>query len=230
MERYGPSGTGTTARRQPARPQAAVYFAVPPVRVPLLVEIDRGVLWARPVVPNAPLITPPDGTWRNFADTEPNDLPQIGAIASRFGPLTPAAADKGEELTVWQNLIDDLRQLAGAWTANGDRGDSIAVSNASMSAERMQFHLCEAHQNNGGRFVSFGPGGWMMVTADMAQWWRLTAIRDVSEGAPLRRCRFCGSWFSLTGQRADNRFCSSRHRSAFHQKRQPPSEPWAEMI
>jgi hypothetical protein len=200
---------------------------VEPVRVyvPVTVQIERGLLRAPPS-PNR-LIVPPAGVWRNFADS---DLRLVRAIAVRFGPLSRSGAGEGEKLALWRHLIDDLRELAGAWTAEGEVADQVAVSAAWAVAMQMQAQLGEEHQNNGGRFVSFGADGWAMVPNGMGEWWRLSAINSVYEMAPLRRCRWCGYWFSLLHQRADNQFCCARHRSAFHQKRQPPSAPWPEVI
>jgi hypothetical protein len=206
-----------------------IRVAEPDIRFPLEIEIHRGVLWARSVGDD-PFVSPPGGAWRNLADTDPADQRQIAAIAGRFGPLTRAAADKGEDLSVWRGVIDDLRQLTGAWTAEGDVAGGVEMAAARKVARSMQRQIAEDHQNKGGRFVSAGALGWALKTADMAEQWRLAAVSAVWELAPLRRCRFCGSWFSLGGSRADNSFCSPRHRSAFHQKRQPSSDLWAELI
>jgi hypothetical protein len=170
---------------------------------------------------------PSSGLWRNFADS---DLRLVKVIAGRYGPLTRSGAGEGERLTVWRHLIDDLRELAGAWTAEGEVGDRAAVNAAWAAAGRMQVQLAEEHQNNGGRFVSFNIDGWAMALNEMGQWWRLSAINSVYQLAPLRRCRWCGHWFSLNKYRADNQFCHARHRSAFHQRRQAPVAPWPEVI
>jgi hypothetical protein len=221
MKRYVLKGAGLPVR-------SPLMFSLPSTHMPAAVALRRGLLVAPP---SASQITqPPPGSWRNLSETDPRDRREVLAIAKRFGPLTEAGSVDGESLEAWRWLIDDLRQLAVAWKEDGEIADPVARGAAWTVAMQIQIRLVEAHQENGGRFCSYGAAGFGMVTRNMDQWWRLEAINAVYEQIPLRRCRFCGHWFSLKNQRADAGFGSPGCRSAFHQRRQPPSAPWAEIV
>jgi hypothetical protein len=221
MRSYAPKGAGLLA-------PSPLSFSLPPTRLPATTTIRRGELLAPP---SASRITqPPPGAWRNLAGTDHRDRREIQAVARRFGPLSAAGSGDGESLELWRHLISELGQLAVAWTEDGANADPVAQGAAWAQAMVIQARLIDAHQDNGGRFVSYGAAGIGMVTRDMDQWWRLEALNALYEGYALRRCRFCGHWFSLKGQRADQGFGLPRCRSAFHQQRQPPSAPWAEVI
>jgi hypothetical protein len=222
MKTYAARGTGLPA-------VSALSFTPPPAWwLPATVTIRRGELLAPPSA--APTNQPPPGSWFNLAQTDPEDRRQIAAVCRRFGPLTAAGSAGGESLEIWTRLIGELRLLAGAWTEAGDPADPVARGAAWAQAMALQIRVVDQHQDRGGRFVSYGAAGVGLVTIDMDEWWRLEALNALWEGFPLRRCRFCGHWFSLKGQRADQGFGSPRCRSAFHQNRKPPSAPWAEVI
>jgi hypothetical protein len=154
-------------------------------------------------------------------------LEQIAAVARRYGPLTGFGVTKGgESLTLWRELIGTLHELTTCWTLEGVLADPIAVSAASIAATELQVQILE----RGGRFVPYGAAGIGLVPVDMDQWWRVAGMNAVFGYEPMRRCRFCGNWFSLANQRSDNGFCRVQHRDAFHQKRQLPSRLWAEVI
>ena len=224
MKPYAPRGTGFRVPQSPS----SLCFTVPSIDVPASVTIHRGVLLAPPS--GNRITEPPPGSWRCFAETGPKDRRQIQAIAARFGPLTQTGSTTGEDLTLWSALIEDLGALAGGWTKDGEIADPVAHGAAWATATRIQIRLVEEHQGRGERFVSYGAGGIGIVTRDMDQWWRLTALNAVWEGYPLRRCRWCGLWFSLKHQRSDQQFGAPRCRSAFYQERIPPNRPWAELI
>lgn len=202
---------------------------IPPrVYAPAVVAIWDSHLWAPPS--ERRLSFPVGGVWRSFSESDSTDITQVQAVARRFGGLTAAAATKpGERLWLWNQLISDLSYLSLAWTETGAVADPVAVSNARMAGNQMLGVILSEHHRAGGEFV-INAGAWTMRCISMAHWWRLTAIVDVRQGDPMRRCRHCRTWFSLTGLRADAGFCSSSHRSAFYQKRPPASRFWAENV
>jgi hypothetical protein len=218
MRTYEQLGTGLTV----------LPVVLPLTRVPAAVTLKRGWLVTPPSAQR--IQHPPGGAWRNLAATDPADRAQITAIAARWGALTAAGATDGEGVEEWSALIGELGTLAGAWTADGDPADPVKTGAAWSAAENMQARLVEEHQDSGGRFGAFGAQGFALLARDMATWWRLDAIFAVYERFPLRRCRWCGHWFSVKGRRSDQSFGSGRCRSAFHQDRPPPSAPWAQVI
>jgi hypothetical protein len=229
MSSYTTSGTGFPPPQAPGYPVHAVPFAQPHVFRPALVRIENDHLYAPPSA--APVLEPAPGAWRNIADTAADALDEITAIAIRYGPLTGFGVRQGgEELRVWRELIEDVRLLTSTWTRTGAIAGPAPVGAAETAAMRMQFAIGREHQANGGGFVSYGRAGWGLLCTEMRQWWLLSAINAVYAGIPLRRCKHCGHWFSLAGQRSDAGFCSQRHRSGFHQRREPPALPWAEVI
>jgi len=204
-------------------------FIAPQVFMPMGVEIRGGHLWA-PLGPNIPVRLPGYGTWRSFAESDPNDVRQIEAIAKRFGGLTEDAfTQPGESLQIWHELVEDLRILALAWTQTGALDSGSPVSRARSFGLQIERQLLDEHHRTGGRFVLAGEE-WALVCQNMAQWWRVVALEELRRGSPMRRCRHCATWFSLGGVRADAGFCQPAHRSAFYQKRPPFSRFWAEVI
>jgi hypothetical protein len=203
---------------------------IPPLALrPAAVTVHDGLLWAVPS--ETAVVFPIAGTWRNLAESNWTDDAQLDAVARRFGPLTEAGStDTGEPVLLWERLIDDLKELSHAWTDTGEIADRSAVARARIAGKRIQDRLLHEHYTAGGRFEVGAGGRWALVCLGMGQWWRLSAISDLHRGDAMRRCRHCGTWFSLTGLRADAGFCSSAHRSAFHQKRSPASQFWAEVI
>jgi hypothetical protein len=203
-------------------------FIPPRVFVPAAVVIRDGRLWAPPSETRVRF--PIAGAWRSFAESDPEDVGQIEAIARRFGGLTrDAGTDAGEWLLGWTQLLSDLRYLHSAWTDTGALDTPLTVSAARTAANQIQQLVLAEHQRTGGGFEVDGTE-WALRCQNMAQWWRMTAIKDARLGAPMRRCRHCGTWFSLTGLRSDAGFCLPAHRSAFYQKRPPASRFWAEVI
>jgi hypothetical protein len=166
----------------------------------------------------------------NFAtDTNQHDVGVLRAIAAEWGPLTREGADesKGEPQAGWRDLIRELRQLAGAWTQGGEEAACNRKMQVATLAMQVQSRLVAEHQREGGTFASFGAGGFGMVTLEMAQWWRLSALASVYAEASFKRCRFCGCWFTMQGRRGDARFCTERHRNYFHQGAKiPPAMGW----
>jgi hypothetical protein len=224
MARYAGSGTGLKARDQ----AAACYW--PAARVPADVRIRGGRLWAPST--GTPVKPPIAGAWMNFAGVDPDDLDEIERIGRRFGGLTPhARLDDGEDLAVWWTLITDLKTLAGAWTAEGAAADPVALGAAELAGYELQTAICNEHLDRGGRFRPWPDGGWGLLCTELAQWWRLVAIADVRALQPMKRCRYCGTWFSTADGRSDRGFCSSAHRSGFNQRRQPArSLYWSEVV
>src|SRR5262249_18865371 len=133
----------------------------------------------------------------------------------------------------WARLVSDLGRLYPAWAVTGDLAKDIApfsvLSDARQAARVIQRAVLDEHHRTGGYF-DVRSNDWALRCQNLAQWWRLTASEDVRRGRPMRRCRHCGTWFSLGRTRIDAGFCSPAHRSAFHQKRRPASQFWAEAI
>jgi hypothetical protein len=202
---------------------------IPPVWwVPAAVVITGG--WLCAPASDRAIRFPRPGSWRSLAETDPTDPQQIEAVATKFGPLTvPGATAEGELLAVWEQVIGALQPLAAAWTADGDAQLSALVGPARLAAHKLQARILLDHQTAGGQFSVHAGGEWALNCLDMAAWWQLSAIRAVFDLAPMRRCRYCDGWFSLTGLRSDAGFCSPTHRSAFHQKRKS-SAFWAEAV
>jgi hypothetical protein len=204
---------------------APAFFTPAGVRQPAQVIIRDGRLWAPPSA--AGIKFPPSGAWRNWADTDPDDAAQITAVAQRFGSLTPeGGGSAGESLAVWHELIADMRQLAAGWTADGEVNPA-AIGGAAIAAHGMHERISEGMASR--PYPNTGQNG--LVCTSMLQFWRLGAIKCAYAGLPLRRCRHCNAWFWPIGEgRSDRTFCSTRHRSAFHQQRPPRSQFWAEVI
>jgi hypothetical protein len=207
-------------------------FVPPEAFAPAAVEIREERLWAPPS--ETPLSFPVPGAWRSFAQTGATSTTQIRKVAQRFGGLTPMAATdvgefRGELLIEWEWLIVALRDLSDAWTETGALADRVAIARARRRGDTLLDHILDQHHREGGWFEVVD-GQWAMQCLHMEHWWLLTAITDVERLDPMRRCRHCGLWFSLTGLRADAGFCSPAHRSAFYQKRPPASSFWAEVI
>jgi hypothetical protein len=130
---------------------------------------------------------------------------------------------------LWADLIVTLQRLSTAWTETGELADPVTVGTARFHGFRLLDTILAHHRARRGWFRIEQGGQWAMDGLDMWQWWQLSAIYDVQLGAPMRRCRHCGLWFSLCGLRADAGFCSPAHRSAFYQKRPLVSRFWAEV-
>ena len=196
--------------------------------VPASVVIDSDRLWA-PASDRA-VRFPPPGSWRSLVtETDLADPQHIAAVARRFGPLTAEAmTDAGKSLETWRRLGFVLHPLAAAWTETGEPATPAAISTARHAARELQERVLMFHRANGGTFSAHAGGEWRLDCLTMLAWWQMSAIYAVFAGDPLRRCRYCATWFSLTGLRSDAGFCSPAHRSAFYQKRQPAVGLWAE--
>jgi hypothetical protein len=208
MENYAKKGTGS-GRLYP--PVDHPPFTLPEVLKPLLVRVDGGRLWAPPST--HAIVPPSPSAWRNFADTDPKNVGALRAIATEYGPLTVAGAtEDGESLAIWRTLIRDLHRFARAWTVDGAEAAPARKVEIATFAMQVQDRLVQEHMAAHGRFASYGSAGFGMVTREMDQWWRLSALASVYAEAPFRRCRFCHCWFTMKGRRSDAGYCSERHR------------------
>lgn len=169
---------------------------------------------------------PHAGCWRSLAETTTED--QILGVARRYGPLTGEAWEgPGEPLHLWHRLIEKLRLLAQAWNEDGELRDTTWLAKARSVAVRLHGETLAAHSARGGLFV---PSGFTvnMLCLDLMTYWQRDAIADVAMTAGHRRCRHCNAWMSTRERRSDAGFCTPAHRAAFHQKRVPKSDFWAE--
>jgi hypothetical protein len=168
---------------------------------------------------------PPPGSWRSLAEMDATDPDQILAIASQFGPLTTSARSQaGESLHLWRWLIEEaLRPLTAAWSETGEVSELFLVEGAREAARALQQRILSGHLAGGGLFEVGVDGQWVLQCRDTLTWWSLQGVQSVFHLEPMKRCRWCQTWFMAAGRRSDAGFCSRLHRSAFHQKRKPPS-------
>lgn len=162
----------------------------------------------------------PEGWWRDFADLSLTHEPQVLSFVQRRGdPFGQLAKDQRALTSEWVGLRSHLQLAAQAWTPR-ERGD----------CEVSAFRNREAAAAFGAQL----PNGWandltpsftrdleqVLTAKSLAAYMIAAAIAALRAQRPMRRCRYCTSWFNV--HRPEAEFCSASCRAAIGNGRISP--------
>lgn len=175
------------------------------------------------------VLPPSPGMWFTVAGLDPRNRRHVAGVADRFGALTQAAlGPAGEPLSLWRELIEDLRPLAQAWDADGTfkAGEPRLVEEVETRARLLLVQIIE--RDPLGQAAVFPPFQIGLMCRDLATLWRMQAVASVAWGNDLRACGFCGWMFDPEARRKDVAYCTDYHRTALAGGRRPPARFWEE--
>jgi hypothetical protein len=146
--------------------------------------------------------------------TTPQD---VLSFVEKFGPLTKDGLDASKGELVWGVIIhaEAIQELLQYRSHGGDnRQELAAVLDRGFQVNpfaglEVALEVDAADQS---LKLRLAPPSLLD-----ALW--LQAVQELSNGATVRQCRYCGQWFEAgagTGRRLDAKFCSDQHRIAFN--------------
>jgi hypothetical protein len=116
------------------------------------------------------------------------------------------------------------------WTKTGELVVPGIQVEPMIAAGRAQSRVVVEHKAAGGDYTAAG-SQFAMLTVTIREWWLLSAVNSIYAEAPMRRCSWCRTWFTLQGRRIDAGYCRDLHRNYAAQKLKiPQGHTWADLV
>jgi hypothetical protein len=160
-----------------------------------------------------------EGWWRDFAELQVGDEHRAVSFVRRRGdPRNELTPDRSIDTGRWTGLLNILRPAALCW----ERRDNFETSKFIADDDRVALFLQTlpatwAAEEMGLAYRGMTP---VPVAHTLTGYLVASAISALRRRIPMRRCRYCSSWFEL--HRREAMFCSPSCRAAYGNKRISP--------
>lgn len=149
----------------------------------------------------------PEGFWRSFAELDLSNPVEVAAFVARYGDPLGWMPERSSPVSEWVETQRLLRIAADGY----ERLDNHGVSRVTDDSARYDyaFHLGLPGPGNlrfSADFEHTGKHGLLPRARDLATFMQMSAVQQLYERTPMKRCVECNNWFAL--EHASALYCS----------------------